>query len=126
MAARTSPRRSARPPAEARRSAARKARSSVTSGFRAKLGSVSMRLFEVIAHDLVQLDEIGRVVADPGSKALMQIGTCRFRKRVVGGVADQEMSEPEGVFSGQLRPVGAKKLPPYERRQGRKCLGRRR
>ena len=53
----------------------------------------------MIADDLVQLDEIHAAVAQPVGEALVQLGSGRLGQRLVGGVADQQVAEPEGVVA---------------------------
>ena len=44
-----------------------------------ELGTVARRLLEVVAENLVQLDELGAVLLQPGCEALVQLGAGRFR-----------------------------------------------
>ena len=60
-----------------------------------ELGAVAAGLLEVVAEDLVQLDQLGAVLLQPGCEALVEVGAGRFRQRVVGGVADQQVAEAE-------------------------------
>ena len=71
---------------------------------RPELGPVAAGLLEVVAEDLVQLDELGAVLLEPGREALVEVRAGRLRQRVVGRVADQEVAEAEGVLAGELRP----------------------
>ena len=73
---------------------------------RAELGAVAVAPLEVVAEDLVECDELGAVLFQPGGEALVQLGAGRLRERVVGGVADQQVAEAEPVLAGELRPVG--------------------
>ena len=100
-AARSSPRQSARRPAAASRSPARSARAA--SGL-SELCLVAGGLLEVVAEDLVQLDEVGAALLEPAGEALVQLGADRLRQRVVGGVADQQVAEAEAVLARELRP----------------------
>ena len=43
-----------------------------------ELGAVAACLFEVVAEDLVQLDELGAVLLQPGCEALMEVGRVAF------------------------------------------------
>ena len=72
-----------------------------------ELGAVAAGLLEVVAEDLVQLDELGAVLLEPGGEALVQLGADRLRQRVVGGVADQQVAEAEAVLARELRPCRA-------------------
>ena len=68
-----------------------------------ELGAVATGLLEVVAEDLVQLDELGPVLLEPGGEALVQLGACGLRQCLVGRVADQEVAKAEAVLAGQLR-----------------------
>jgi hypothetical protein len=54
-----------------------------------ELDAVKMRLLEVVAEDLVQLDEIVAVRLQPLGKPLVQVRARRLGQRVVGSVSDQ-------------------------------------
>jgi hypothetical protein len=49
---------------------------------------IARRLLEVVADDLVLLDE-GDVLVQPGGEPLVEVGAGGLRQPVVGGVADQ-------------------------------------
>src|SRR5439155_21596970 len=49
-------------------------------GRHSELAAVAAGLFEVVAEDLVQLDELGPVLLQPGCEALVQLGAGRFRQ----------------------------------------------
>ena len=115
-AARSSVRQSARRPAAASRSPARSRQRRVRLP---QLGLVASRLLEVVAEDLVRLDEIVAVLFEPVGEALVQFGSGGLGQGVVGGVADQQVAEAEGVVSGELGPVGADQLLAHERGQAR-------
>ena len=66
---------------------------------RPELEAVPMCLLEVVTEDLVQLDEIGTVLFEPGGEALVQLGAGRLRQCVVGRVADQEVAEAVRVLA---------------------------
>jgi hypothetical protein len=83
----------------------------------AELAPVQARLFEVVAEDLVLLDEGGAVFREPGGVALVQLGPARLGDGVVGGIADQEVAEAETVFAGDLSLVGADQLAPGQSRE---------
>jgi hypothetical protein len=83
----------------------------------AELRAVAVRLLEVVTHDLVGFDEVGRVWQQPAGEALVQLGSHRFRQRDVGGVANEQMAEPEPVVSRELRSVGPDELLANECRQ---------
>ena len=71
-----------------------------------ELGLVAGGLLEVVAEDLVQLDQLGAVLLEPVGEALVQLGPGRLRQRVVGGVADQQVAEAEAVLARKLRRSG--------------------
>ena len=71
-----------------------------------ELGRVSVSLLEVVAEDLVELDELSATLREPLREAPVELGTRRLRKRLVSGVPNQEMPEPEPVVPRQLCPVG--------------------
>ena len=77
----------------------------------AELAPVARGLFEVVADDLVELDESARVPLEPVGEALVQVGARCLRQRVVGGVADQEVAEAVGVVAGQRRAVRTDRAP---------------
>ena len=86
-AARSSPRQSARRPAAASRSPARSASSASRL---AELGLVPSRLLEVVAEELVQLDEVGAALLQPAAKrscssARVALGARRRRRRGSAG-----------------------------------------
>jgi hypothetical protein len=79
-------------------------------------------LLEVIAENLVQLDEALAVLLEPVGEAAVEIGAGRLGECVVGGVADQEMAKLVRVLAGEQGPVGPDKAAPHERRQPRRHL----
>ena len=100
-AARSSPRQSARRPAAASRSPARSARA--RSGCPSSL-LVAGGLLEVVAEDLVQLDQLLAALLEPAGEALVQLRPRGLRERVVGGVADQQVAEAEAVLAARTAP----------------------
>ena len=52
-----------------------------------------MGLLEVVPDDLVALDEVVR--REPVGEALVQLRSRRLGQRLVGGIADEQMPEPE-------------------------------
>ena len=60
-------------------------------------------MFEVVAEELVQFDELGPVLLQPGCEALVEVRPGRFRERVVGGVADEDVAEAEAVLAREQR-----------------------
>ena len=75
-------------------------------------------LLEVVAEDLVELDQVGGALLQPVGEALVEVGTDCLRQRVVSGVADQQVAEAEGVVAWELRAVGADELLADERERG--------
>ena len=69
----------------------------------------------MVAQDLVQLDELGAVLLQPGGEALVQLRARRLRQRVVGSVPDQQVAEAEGILARELRLVGPDELLADER-----------
>src|SRR6202008_2711653 len=67
----------------------------------AELAEIEGGLLEVVAEDLLQLDELRAVLLEPG---------CEAAGGVVGGVADEEVAEAVGVVTAELRPVGPDEL----------------
>ena len=66
----------------------------------AELLPVAGRLLEVVAGDLVLLDERG-VLVQPERELLVEVGARRLRQPVVSGVADQQVPEPERLVVRQ-------------------------
>ena len=89
---------------------------------RPELSAVAAGLLEVVAEDLVQLDELGAVVLQPGCEALVEVGAGGLRQCVVGGVADQQVAETEGILAEELGPVRADQRLADERGQARRHL----
>ena len=86
----------------------------------AELRLVPGRLLEVVAEDLVQLDQALAVLLQPVREPLVQLGAGRLGKRVVSGVADQQVAEAKGIVPGKLRLVGADELLADERGEARR------
>ena len=66
-----------------------------------EFGAVAAPPVEVVAEDLVQFDQTDAVLLEPGGEALVERRSGRLRKRVVGGVANEEVAEAEGVVAGK-------------------------
>jgi hypothetical protein len=75
-----------------------------------KLQAVAIRLLEVVADDLVQLDELPAVLLQPHGESFVQLAAGRLRQRVVGGIPDQQVAETAGVLARELRLVRANEL----------------
>ena len=87
---------------------------------RAELAAIPVGLLEVVAEDLlVVVRVVRRDLRQPPGEALVQVGSLFLRHRLVGRVADQEVSEPERVLAGELGAVGADQFLPREREQAR-------
>ncbi len=83
-----------------------------------RVGAVELRpiavgLLEVVADDLVALDEL--VPGEPVGEALVQLGACRLRQRLVRRVADEEMPKAEALVLGKGRARRADQLLADER-----------
>ena len=81
-----------------------------------ELSAQARRLLEVVADDLLLLVEVA-VRLEPICEALVQLCAGRLRKRVVGGVSDQEMAKAERVVARDLRAVRSHDLLADEREQ---------
>ena len=75
-----------------------------------ELRLVAGGLFEVVADDLVALDERLAVLVEPVGEAGVQVGADRLGERVVGRVADQQVAEAVAVVARELRAVGTNEL----------------
>jgi hypothetical protein len=85
---------------------------------RAELGPVSARLLEVVSEDLVVLgDALPRHALEPLREPLVQVRALFLRHRLVRGVADQQVSEPECVLPRELGSIRTDQLLPREREQ---------
>ena len=71
----------------------------------------------MVADDLVQLNELGCVLLEPVREPLVKLGADRFRQRLVGGVANQEVAKAVGVFAGQQRLLRPDQILANERQQ---------
>ncbi len=83
----------------------------------AELVTVPACLLEVVADDLVELDEIGAVALEPRREALVQRGPRGLGQRVVGGVSNEEVPEAEAVLAGDDRGIGRDQLLAHQRRR---------
>ena len=95
----------------------------VSFGGHSQLGAVAAGLLEVVREKLVQLDQPGPVLLQPGCEALVEVCAGGLGQRVVGGVADQDVAEAEPVFADELGPVGPDQLLAHERSEARGYLG---
>ena len=89
---------------------------------RPEIGAVATGDLEVVAEELVQLDEFGPVLLQPGREALVEACPGGFRERVVGRVADEDVAEAEAVLAREQRRVRRDQLLANERGETRRHL----
>ena len=82
-------------------------------GFRVELPAVAVRLLEVVAEDLVALDELLAVEASP--RTARAVRSRRLRQRLVRRIADQQMAEAEALVHRKRRWCRADQLLAHER-----------
>ena len=81
----------------------------------AQLGADVIRLLQVVAADLLVLeDAIARRLLDPVDEPHVELGTRPFQESSVGGVADQRVEEPERLLTDQRLLVRADELLHHE------------
>ena len=73
----------------------------------------------MVAEDLVQLDKPAAALLEPRCEALVKIGADGLRKRVVGGIANEEVPEAEAVLAHELWLVRPDQLLANERGEAR-------
>ena len=74
---------------------------------RAELGAVAVGLLEVVADDLLELDDAGgRAVLEPAREALVQLGAQRFWQPPVCRVVDERVLEAKALPAGKHGAVG--------------------
>src|SRR5690242_9052488 len=78
-----------------------------------ELRAVAHGLFEVEAEQLVALYR-RHIVLEPARERLVQVRSAAFRQRLVGSVADQEMTEAEAVLARSLGRLGRDQLLPHQ------------
>src|SRR5690348_11555157 len=66
-----------------------------------QLTAVASRLFEVVADDLVELDQLVPVPIEPARKLRVELCASLLRQRVVGGVTDEQMPKAERMVAGE-------------------------
>jgi hypothetical protein len=81
-------------------------------GFRVELPAVAVRLFEVVAEDLVALDEL--LAVQPVRELPVQLCPRRLGQGLVGGIADQDVAKAEGLVAGNDGAVGTDQLLAHE------------
>src|SRR5207249_4652016 len=65
---------------------------------------VRVRLLQVVAQDFLVLRHVVRGASlQPGRKALVQAGSRLLRKRLVGSVPDEQVTEAETVLAREVR-----------------------
>ena len=74
-----------------------------------ELRPVVRRLLEVVAHDLVLLDELSAGF-EPVREALVELGADGFREALVRRVTDEEVAEAKCVVARDQRLVGSDEL----------------
>src|SRR4029079_3588074 len=79
-------------------------------------------LFEVIAEQLLELDQVGGIAVQPVREALVEGCARRFGQRVVCRVTDEYVTKPKRVFARELRLVRTDELLSYQRGQPRREL----
>ena len=86
--------------------------------WRRELRSICVGLLQVIRDDLLLLhDRVAPHALEPVGEALVELGTLALGDRLVRGVADQHVTEPEGVLAGQRASLGPDQLLTDERHQ---------
>ncbi|MGH2997472.1 MAG: hypothetical protein ACRDM9_14240, partial [Gaiellaceae bacterium] len=58
----------------------------------AQLAPVPKGLLEVVADDLLKLDQLGAARLEPQREALVELGASGFGQSLVGGVPDQQVA----------------------------------
>ena len=88
-----------------------------------ELGLVARRLLEVVADDLVQLDQVFAALLRARRRSARAALLASLSERVVGRVADQEVAEAEGVVSPGICAVSGRmrSLRTSEARRGVTC-----
>ena len=67
-------------------------------------------LLEVVAEDLIELDQVSSMSFEPTRKALMQLRARRFPEPFIGGIANQQVAKAEAVVTDDLRPLRTDQL----------------
>ena len=88
-----------------------------------ELAEIAAGQLEVITEDLIQLGELGPVLSEPRCEALVEFRAGRLRHRLVGGVPDEDVAEPEAVLSFEQRRVRPDHFLPNQGRQAWCDLG---
>jgi hypothetical protein len=76
---------------------------------------VASGLLQVVARELVQLDQLSAALFQPGGDARVQLRPSRLRECLVGRIANQQVAEPEGVLARKLRLLGSDESLAHER-----------
>ena len=89
----------------------------------AELDSEAVRLLEVVAEDLLVLDDpVTGHPLEPGRELFVENGAEPLRGRAIRHVADEDVLEPEGRLAGEDRVGRADEVLP---REGVEALGHR-
>ena len=84
---------------------------------RAQLAPVAEGLLQMVADDLVQLYQAGAAPFEPPGEPFMKLCPVRFRERLVGGVTDQQVAEPECFLTWEDGTIRAQKILSDQRHQ---------
>ncbi|TML16522.1 MAG: hypothetical protein E6G31_02120, partial [Actinobacteria bacterium] len=90
----------------------------------AELDPVLVRLFQVVADDLVGRAEFVGMTFEPRGEPRVELGSQLLRNGRVRDVADQHMVEAKAVVAGEQGAVGADELLSRQREQDRSETGR--
>src|SRR5262249_40079701 len=81
--------------------------------------SITVGLLEVVTEDLLLLLEPVGMVLEPACEPFVKLAPLTLRERVIGRIADQEVTEPERVLSAENWAIGTQELLAYEPREPR-------
>ena len=84
-----------------------------------ELCTVPAGLLQVIADELVELDELGPMLLQPYCEAFVEVRAYRFRESVIGRVTDKEVAETEAVLAHELWPISPDQILADERGEER-------
>jgi len=88
-----------------------------------ELLAIPCRPLQVVAHDLVQLDQVCSPLVQPAGKALMQLRSHRFGQGVICRIPDQEMPEAVGLVARELCSCRPHQLLAHQRHQFPRYIG---
>src|SRR4029079_15905446 len=98
------------PPGARKQLAGMSARSPVAGRQWSELPPVPERPLQVVADDLVELDQLRSACFQPRSEALVQLRAGRLRQRFVSRIPNQQVAEAVAVLTDQLRVLGAEEV----------------